>query len=100
MTSGYKSNESGEISYSGNYAESDIYKNMVLRDYYYLSQSALLGGAEAGYTRSGLFNSRSSVFVNVKYTYAAPDTDEWATPDGRFEFKDFSALIVKAGFTF
>ena len=100
VNAGYKSNESGEISYSGNYAESDIYKNMVLRDYYYLSQSAILGGAELGYTRSGLFNSRSSLFINAKFSCAAPESDKWATPDGHFEFKDFSALIVKAGFTF
>ena len=95
VNGGVKKNQSGEHTYSGNYADSDIYKNMVLRDFRYLQENALMWGAELGYTRSGLFNSRSSLFINVKYNHVAPNDG-----DGKAHFDNYSALVIKAGLTF
>lgn len=95
VNGGVKKNQSGEHTYSGNYADSDIYKNMVLRDFRYLQENALMWGAELGYTRSDLFNSRSSLFINVKYNHVAPNDG-----DGKAHFDNYSALIIKAGLTF
>jgi hypothetical protein len=95
VNGGVKKNQSGEHTYSGNYADSDIYKNMVLRDFRYLQENALMWGAELGYTRSDLFNSRSSLFINVKYNHVAPNDG-----DGKAHFDNYSALVIKAGLTF
>lgn len=95
VNGGMKKNQSGEHIYSGNYAESDIYKNMVLRDFRYLQENALMWGAELSYTRGGLFNSRSAMFLNVKYNHIAPNDS-----DGKAHFDKYSALVIKAGLTF
>ena len=93
---GYKNNQSSDISYTGNYADSDIYKNMVLRDFYYLSSSAYYGGIELGYTRGGLFKSNSSLFVNVKSELMKPEN----IANSQYKFNDFGAIVIKAGLTF
>ena len=96
VSGGYKNNQSSDISYTGNYADSDIYKNMVLRDFYYLSSSALYGGLELGYTRGGLFKSNSSFFVNMKANLMKPEN----IADSQHSFTEFGSIIVKAGLTF
>ena len=93
---GCKLNQASAISYTGNYADSDIYKNMVLRDFYYLSSSALYGGLELGYTRGGLFKSNSSFFVNMKANLMKPEN----IADSQHSFTEFGSIIVKAGLTF
>lgn len=95
---GYKNNLLSKRTYSGNYADSEIYKNMVVRDFHYLSADAYYGGFEAGYTRSGLFNSHSSLFVNVKANFMKPENIVLA--DGPNYFNNYSTLVIKAGLTF
>lgn len=95
VNGGLKKNQSGSLTYTGNYADSDIYQNMVMRDFRYLQENALMWGAELSYTRSGLFNSRSSLFFNVKYNHIAPNDS-----DGKANFDNYSALVIKAGLTF
>lgn len=94
---GYKYNQNSAISYTGNYADSDIYKNMVLRDFQYLSQNAYYGSVELGYTRSGLFKSNSSLFLTItsNIVEAEEDKSKKALP-----FKDFNTIVLKAGLTF
>ena len=96
VNGGYKKNQSSDISYTGNYADSDIYQNMVLRDFYYLSSSAYYGGIELGYTRGGLFKSNSSLFVNVKSELMKPEN----IANSQYKFNDFGAIVIKAGLTF
>ena len=96
VNGGMKKNQSGELTYSGNYADSDIYKNMVLRDFYYLSSSALYGGLELGYTRGGLFKSNSSLFVNMKANLMKPEN----IADSQYSFTEFGSIVIKAGLTF
>jgi hypothetical protein len=95
VNGGMKKNQSGELTYSGNYADSDIYKNMVVRDFRYLQENALMWGAELSYTRGGLFKSNSAFFLNLKYNHIAPNDS-----DGKAHFDKYSALVVKAGLTF
>lgn len=92
---GLKQNQSGELTYTGNYKDSDIFQNMVMRDFRYLQENAAMWGAELGYSRGGLFNSRSSLFLNVKYNHISP-----IDSDGRANFDKYSALVIKAGLTF
>ena len=95
VNGGMKKNQSGDLTYTGNYADSDIYKNMVLRDFRYLQENALMWGAELSYTRGGLFKSNSAFFLNLKYNHIAPNDS-----DGKAHFDKYSALVVKAGLTF
>lgn len=91
-----KRNREADRTYSGNYAESDIYRNMVLRDYHYLASDAYLLGAEVEYTRSGLFGSRSALFVNLRYNHSAPNEKLL----GGHTMENYSTLLVRAGLTF
>ena len=95
VNGGMKKNQSGDLTYTGNYADSDIYKNMVLRDFRYLQENALMWGAELSYTRGGLFKSNSAFFLNLKYNHIAPNDS-----DGKAHFDKYSALVIKAGLTF
>lgn len=95
VNGGLKKNQSGNLYYTGNYKDSDIFQNMVLRDFYYLQENAAMWGAELSYTRGGLFNSRSSLFVDVKYNRVSP-----IDSDGKANFNNHSALVIKAGLTF
>ncbi len=92
---GLKQNQSGELTYSGNYKDSDIFQNMVLRDFYYLQENAAMWGAELSYTRGGLFKSNSAFFLNLKYNRVSP-----IDSDGKANFNNHSALVIKAGLTF
>ena len=98
VSGGYKDNRAKSISFTGNYADSDIYKHMVLRDYYYLSSGAYYGGLELGYTRGGLFKSNSSFFVNMKADLMQPE--EIVLADAPNYFTNFSSIVIKAGLTF
>ena len=98
VSGGYKDNRAKSISYTGNYADSDIYKHMVLRDYYYLSSGAYYGGLELGYTRGGLFKSNSSFFVNMKADLMQPE--EIVLADAPNYFTEFGSIVIKAGLTF
>ena len=82
------------MTYTGNYADSEIYKNMVLRDFDYLRRDASTLDFELGYSRGGVFKSLSSLFLNLEGRYLSP------RGEGAFDFDDHLQLTLKAGLTF
>lgn len=89
-----KENLDNEHTYAGNYADSEIYKNMVLRDFDYLRRDASALDFELGYSRGGVFKSLSSLFLNLEGRYLSP------RGEGAFDFDDHLQLMLKTGLTF
>lgn len=92
---GLKHNLAGSHTYTGNNSTSKIYTDMVLRDYHFLLNNAYSLGGEVSYTRKGIINSNSSLFVAATLDH----TKAIHTPK-EYNFAGRTYLIVKAGLTF
>ena len=102
VNGGLKNNLGSMHTYTGNNADSKIYTDMVLRDYYFLKNNAFSLGGELSYTRHGILGNNSSLFVAASFDYTeAINAAVWSDKaNPAHAFSNRSALLIKAGLTF